>query len=90
MIEAGRTHIDETIFAEPQERLRGVVVAMMTFKGKPKRVAHATLRTDMPAQVTLDPIRGSLVAADMDAYIDILTQFKMRLNELDREQPGLV
>ena len=86
MIEAGRTQIQETIFASPQERLRGVVVAMMTFKGKSKRVAHATLHTDMPPQMTLDPVRARMDAADLDAYIDILAQFNLRLKELDRER----
>lgn len=81
------SNIEETIFDKPSGNVRGVVTAFLEVKGKRKRVAHATLLTDLPPDIVLDVPR-KITAAEIPAITTVLNDFANRVQKLNDDEQG--
>lgn len=81
----GKCYLDEVLFKEPSDNIRGIVTAFAVVKGKSKRVAFAHLKTDTVPSVGLDTVRG-ITLAELPAYAAILVQFHDHVAQLEREK----
>jgi hypothetical protein len=78
--------IEVQLFDKPSNDLRGTVIAMQSFKGKEKRIAHAyvTLSGVEKVSVTLP---STLSVDDTHAAAETLMQFVAKLKEVTAPEP---
>ena len=74
--------INEIIFDEPSDNVRGVVTAFVTLKNKEKRIAHATLFIDYEPKTYFEAV-NSVSLDDFNRITDELKLFVKRVRELE-------
>jgi len=73
--------LEVTLFDAPSGSVRGMATLFLEFKGKSHKLAHATLLTDAPADVTITMPRR-LAEEDVPRVTGALMIFSDRVREV--------
>lgn len=83
--QASEPAVEYVVFDQPSGNVRGTVTAFMPLRnGKSTKIAHAFLRTDKPAEVSVD-LNEKFAVGDLATAVQVLGEFTDTVKRLDKQ-----